>query len=223
MLASAWLTNYFATTHYSESNYVAMTSGQFTACQQKDGTAASCHQNVPNLFQDLAPAGDSFTTWSESMPAPCFLVNAGGDATQNHYAAKHNPQLFFDNVEGDTLGGSWLNNGSNQGGAFCQATNIPAGSASVPNDMSVFNNALAGTPGAPAISDFNLVVPNECEDAHSNCKPPGNPITQFDNFLAREVPLIRDYINAHGGLLIVTFDEGVTAWRKRKGVISRRR
>src|SRR6266487_132878 len=31
---SAWLTNYFATTHYSESNYVAMTSGQFTACEQ---------------------------------------------------------------------------------------------------------------------------------------------------------------------------------------------
>jgi hypothetical protein len=89
--------------------------------------------------------------------------------------------------------------------------------------MSVFNNALAGATGAPAISDFNLVVRNECEDAHSNCKPAGNPITQFDNFLAREVPLIRDYINAHGGLLIVTFDEGVTAWRKRKGVISRRR
>lgn len=208
--ASAWLTNYFATTHYSESNYVAMTSGQFTACQQKDGTAASCHQNVPNLFQDLALAGDTFTTWSESMPAPCFLVNAGGDATQNHYAAKHNPQLFFDNVEGDTLGGGWLNNGSNQGGTFCQATNIPAGSANVPNDMSVFNNALAGVPGAPAISDFNLVVPNECEDAHDNCKPAGNPITQFDNFLAREVPLIQNYINAHGGLLIVTFDEGIT-------------
>jgi phosphatidylinositol-3-phosphatase len=207
--ASAWLTNYFATTHYSESNYVAMTSGQFTACQQKDGTAASCHQNVPNLFQDLALAGDTFTTWPESMPAPCYLVNAGGDATQNHYAAKHNPQLFFDNVEGDTLNGNWLNNGSNQGGTFCTATNLPAGSASVPNDMSVFNNALAT--GAPTISDFNLVVPNECEDAHDNCKPAGNPITQYDNFLAREVPLIQNYINAHGGLLIVTFDEGITS------------
>jgi hypothetical protein len=209
--ASAWLTNYFATTHYSEANYVAMTSGQFTQCQQKDGPAASCHQNVANLFQDLGLAGATFTTWSESMPAPCFLVNAGGDATQNHYAAKHNPQLFFDNVEGDTLGGSWLNNGFNQGGAFCQATNIPAGSASVPNDMSVFNDALAGAPGAPAISDFNLVVPNECEDAHDNCKPAGNPVTQFDDFLAREVPLIQNYINAHGGLLIVTFDEGITS------------
>lgn len=27
---AAWLTNDWATTHYSESNYVAMTSGQFT-------------------------------------------------------------------------------------------------------------------------------------------------------------------------------------------------
>ena len=215
--ASAWLTNYFATTHYSEANYVAMTSGQFTECQQKDGTAASCHQNVSNLFQDLAMANDTFTTWSESMPAPCFLVNAGGDAAQNHYAAKHNPQLFFDDVEGDTLGGSWLNNGSNQGGAFCAgsdalpATNISAGSASVPNDMSVFNDALAGARGAPAISDFSLVVPNECEDAHDNCRPAGNPITQFDGFLAREVPLIQNFINSHGGLLIVTFDEGITS------------
>src|SRR5437773_951890 len=41
---SAWLTDYWATTHYSESNYVAMTSGQFTKCEQKDGSVASCHQ-----------------------------------------------------------------------------------------------------------------------------------------------------------------------------------
>ena len=50
---SAWLTNYWATTHYSESNYVAMTSGQFTPCEQADGSIASCHQDVPNLFNQL--------------------------------------------------------------------------------------------------------------------------------------------------------------------------
>ncbi len=210
---SAWLTNYWATTHYSESNYVALTSGQFTECQQKDGTTASCHQNVDNLFQQMAHARTSFTTWSESMPSPCYLFNTGGDSTLNHYAAKHNPQLFFDNVEGDSLGGTWLNN-NNQGGTFCQGTNIATGGTG-PNDMSVFNNALTGTSGAPPISDFNLVVPNECEDAHSNCSPAGNPILQFDDFLNNEVPLIQSYINAHGGLLIVTFDEGVTSSPKR--------
>jgi Phosphoesterase family len=214
---SAWLTNYWATTHYSEANYVAMVSGQFTTCEQKDGTTTSCHQDasVDNLFNQMGHASTaiSFTTWSESMPAPCYLFNTGGDAGLNHYAAKHNPQLFFDNVEGDTLGGSFVNV-NNQGGAYCRATNIATGGTG-PNDMSVFNDALAGTSGAPAISDFNLVVPNECEDAHDNCKPVGNPILQFDDFLTREVPLIQSYINAHGGLLIVTFDEGVTNSPKR--------
>ena len=38
--ASAWLTNYFALTHFSEANYVGMMSGQFTACQQFDGSTA---------------------------------------------------------------------------------------------------------------------------------------------------------------------------------------
>src|SRR5437660_10170179 len=46
---SAWLTNYRATTHYSEPNYVAMTSGQFTARAQADGSIASCHQHYPDL------------------------------------------------------------------------------------------------------------------------------------------------------------------------------
>lgn len=212
---SAWLTDYWATTHYSESNYVAMTSGQFTECQQKDGTTAKCHQDVENLFHQLTGPRKTFTTWSESMPDPCHLFNTGGDPTLNHYAAKHNPQLFFDNVEGNAVtavgSGAWVNV-NDQGGTFCQQTNIATGGTG-PNDMSGFEAALASN--APTISDFNLVVPNECEDAHSNCKPAGNPILQFDDFLAREVPLIQDYIRANGGLLIVTFDEGVTSSPKR--------
>jgi phosphatidylinositol-3-phosphatase len=213
MPASASLTNYWATTHYSEANYVAMTSGQFTQCEQKDGTVASCHQDKENIFRQLAAAGLTSTTWSESMPAPCYLVNTGADKTLNHYAAKHNPQLIFDNVEGGAtataVGSGTFVDVNNQGGAYCQATNVSASaSASSPNDMSVFNNALRANSG---FSDFNLVVPNECEDGHSNCKPAGNPITQFDNFLAQEVPPIQRYIADNGGLLIVTFDEGVTS------------
>jgi hypothetical protein len=116
--------------------------------------------------------------------------------------------LFPD--EGDSVtavGSGVFVNANDQGGALCKATNIATGGTG-PNDMSGFEAALAAD--SSTISDFNLVVPNECEDAHSNCKPAGNPIGQFDAFLAREVPLIQEYINAHGGLLIVTFDEGVT-------------
>lgn len=196
---SAWLTNYFAITHYSEANYVAMTSGQFTPCEQHDGSVASCHQNVPNLFSALDTAGVSWQSWMESMPQQCYLTSAGGDSTLNHYAPKHNPALIYDNVEGTS--GVW----TNPGGPECQANDIPAGTTG-PNDMSTFNTAL--TTGA--VAQFNLVVPNECEDGHSNCKPAGNPITQYDNFLAREVPLI-EASPAFGtnGVIIITFDEGL--------------
>src|SRR5436190_22541774 len=33
---SAWLTDYWAISHYSTSNYIAMTSGQFIPCEQAD-------------------------------------------------------------------------------------------------------------------------------------------------------------------------------------------
>ena len=68
--------------------------------------------------------------------------------------------------------------------------------------MSAFNAALANHT-APA---FNYVVPNMCEDGHDNCKPAGNVLTQFDDFLSREVPLIQQaYPDA---TVIVTYDEG---------------
>ena len=221
--SSAWLTNYWATTHYSESNYAAMTSGDFTACEQKDGKVTACHQDIDNLFNQLANNGKTFLTWSESMPKPCYLFNTGTDSAQNHYAAKHNPQLLYDNVEGDIPWtqpghGTYVINPDNTGGSFCASTNVSmGGDGTQRNDTTLFNDVLTGNApqNAPSIADFNLVVPNECEDGHSNCKPEGNPITQFDDFLKNEVPLIQDYITAHGGLLLVTFDEGVTSSPKR--------
>src|SRR5689334_23736052 len=96
---SAWLTNYFAVTHFSEANYAAMTSGTFTDCQQFDGAIASCHQNVQNLFNQLDAAGISWQSWLESMPSPCYVVSAGSAKTLNHYGAKHNPAVFYDRSE----------------------------------------------------------------------------------------------------------------------------
>jgi hypothetical protein len=203
---SAWLTNYFATTHYSEANYVAMTSGQFTACEQKDGSIASCHQDVPNLFNQLDQTygPGAWQSWMESMPFACDVSSAGGDPTLNHYAPKHNPALNFDNVAG-TWSGTTLMPSSE-----CLSQDIPAGTTG-PNNMDYFNAALCDAPATctPSVSRFNFVVPNECEDGHSNCQPPGNEVLQFDDFLKREVPLIlASPAFGPNGVLIVTFDEG---------------
>jgi hypothetical protein len=206
MPQSAWLTNYFALTHFSEANYVGMTSGQFTHCQQFDGSAASCHQAVPNLFAQLHDAGLTWTSWMESMPSPCFLTSTGGTRTQNHYGAKHNPAIFYDDIEG---GGTWTDPAP--ASSQCVANDIPAGTTD-PNDMSVFDGALAGTAGSPALANFNLVVPNECEDGHDNCPPQGNGVSQFNDFLSREVPKIQAWatLNDPNTVIIVTFDEGTS-------------
>jgi phosphatidylinositol-3-phosphatase len=197
---SAWLTNYWATTHYSESNYVAMTSGQFTPCEQKDGSIASCHQNVPNLFNQLDQTYGSgaWQSWMESMPFACDTASAGGDKTLNHYAPKHNPALIFDDVAG-TWSGTTLTPSSE-----CLNQDIPAGTTG-PDDMSAFNSALQ----SGAVSRFNFIVPNECEDGHSNCSPSGNEVGQFDAFLQREVPLItQSPAWGSNSVLFITFDEG---------------
>ena len=198
---SAWLTDYFALTHFSEANYVGMTSGQFTSCQQFDGSVASCHQDVDNLFHQLDVAGVSWQSWMESMPSPCYLTSAGGTKTLNHYAPKHNPALFFDDIEG--AGGVWSATDMSK---ECLTRDIPAGTTG-PNDMSAFDSALA----KGKVARFNYVVPNECEDAHDNCSPTGSSITQFDDFLAREVPkILASKAFGSDGVLIITFDEGTS-------------
>jgi phosphatidylinositol-3-phosphatase len=208
---SAWLTNYWATTHYSEANYVAMTSGQFTPCEQKDGQISSCHQPAgqDNLFHQLDetyPGTTPWQSWMESMPAPCYVSSFGSDAGLNKYRAKHNPALIFDNVAGSWNGTTF--NPSSE----CLNQDISTGETASgvgPNDMSVFNKALQDN----TVSRFNFIVPNECEDAHDNCKPVGNPVLQFDQFLNREIPLIQNsaaYQANSNGVIIVTFDEGTT-------------
>lgn len=204
---AAWLTDYFAVTHFSEANYAAMTSGQFTRCQQFDGSIASCHQQTPNLFRQLTDASVSWRSWMESMPTPCQVTSAGAPKTLNHYAPKHNPAVFYDDVEG--LGGVWSADPAGQS-QLCKTQDIPTGSATVGNDMSGFDTALAHAKYA-TFPRFNYIVPNECEDGHDNCQPQGNGVTQFDAFLAREVPKIMSS-PAFGpdGLLIITYDEGTS-------------
>ena len=195
---SAWLTNYWAISHYSTSNYIAMTSGQFLPCHQADEKPATCNQNVNNLFHQLDVVGVSWLEWNESMPEPCLLVNAGSSRDGNSYRVKHNPAVYYANIEGGDFSGE-------QGtSAECLHRVITMGDTTY-NDTSAFDDALADGD----VADFNYIVPNECEDGHDNCKPQGNNIRQFDDFLAREVPQIMDSPAwTSNDLIFVVYDEG---------------
>ena len=70
--------------------------------------------------------------------------------------------------------------------------------------MVTFNDALA----TGDVARFNTVIPNGCEDGEANCKPVNHRYTQFDDFLATEVPKI-EASPAFGtnGVIIVVYDE----------------
>jgi phosphatidylinositol-3-phosphatase len=188
--SSAWFTNYYAATHWSQANYVALTSGQFTPCEQKD-LGYACRDEVDNVFHQLDGAGMSWKVWLESGTAKCDTGSGGSCASNDPcpltgFYTTGNPPINFTDIPYDE----------------CLANDVPAGT---PDDgMVTFNDALTNGD----VADYNLVIPNGCEDGEANCKPLNDRYLQFDTFLAHEIPLIESS-PAFGddGVIVVTYDE----------------
>jgi hypothetical protein len=198
---AAWLTQYYAATHWSQANYVALVSGQFTPCEQKDG-GVLCHQNVDNLFHQLDSANLTWKTWLEGGSAKCDTGSGGTCSSETAcpltgFYTTGNPAIDFDNIEG--ANGVWSATNLSQ---ECLQNDVPAGTEQ--NTMDFFHQALA----TGQVANFNLIIPNGCEDGESNCGPIYNRYTQFDAFLQREVPLIQQS-SAFGpnDVIIVVYDE----------------
>lgn len=199
---SAWFTGYNSVTIGSLADYIALTSGQYAACQRK----GPCGRfDVPNIFAEATAAGVSWKDWNESMPSNCYGSKAGSLARWNYYKPGHNPSLFFTNLKAGSP-------------SQCGRFDVPAGSTN-PVDMSAFEAALArGT-----VPRYNFVTPNGCEAGYLSCygydglaapTRKVNPIREFDHFLHKEIPAIQQSPACAGGtpgngcLIVVTFDEG---------------
>lgn len=137
--------------------------------------------DVPSIFSQLGNGG--WKDWNESMPTNCHLGASGSTTSFNAYKPGHNPALYYT-------------------GLPCSTYDVPTGGTG-PNDMSGFNNALA----AGNMPRYNFVSPNLCEDSYHTCT--GNIVTEYNNFLKKEIPLI-EASPAFGsdGVIFVTYDEG---------------
>ncbi|MEA2218281.1 MAG: phosphatidylinositol-3-phosphatase [Solirubrobacteraceae bacterium] len=184
--AGAWLSNYRTfTTSSSLGEYVAMVSGQYTRCEANNALPARCHQTSPNLFAQLDASGRTWRDWQESMPSPCYRADAGTPSRHDEYSAHHNPALYFTGLR-----------------ASCRADNLPMGATGA-KATEAFDAALA----SGDVGNFNLVVPNDCENGHDPCG--GDRVRHFDAFLAREIPRIEASPAFGGdGVIVVTWDEG---------------
>jgi phosphatidylinositol-3-phosphatase len=83
-------TNYFAVTHPSLPNYLALVGGS-TFGITTDCT--TCFVSAPNLAADrVSPSGRTWRGYMESMPSTCFVGDSGT------YAQKHDPFIYFNDI-----------------------------------------------------------------------------------------------------------------------------
>ena len=83
-------TNYFAASHPSLPNYLALTAGG-TFGIASDCT--TCFVNATNLADQVEASGRSWKAYMEDMPTPCYLGPWSGN-----YAMKHNPFVYFTDI-----------------------------------------------------------------------------------------------------------------------------
>jgi phosphatidylinositol-3-phosphatase len=88
-------TAYYAVSHPSLPNYLALVSGS-TWGTSSDCT--DCYVEGANLASQLKSAGISWGAYFEGMPGPCFT----GPESGGTYAKKHDPFVYFDDVRADT-------------------------------------------------------------------------------------------------------------------------
>ncbi len=96
------LTNFYAETHPSEPNYIALTSGGL----QGTSTDGSYDLTVPNLFDQMDASGHSWHVYAQGYPGNCFgsfqaLPVTDGVGASGDYVRKHNPAISYTSISGN--------------------------------------------------------------------------------------------------------------------------
>jgi len=89
----ALATNYFAVSHPSEPNYIAMIAGS-TLNITNDGSVSQNQRLVTNLADLFKAKNVSWRAYEESMPIPCDA----NDSSDGLYVTKHDPFVYMADI-----------------------------------------------------------------------------------------------------------------------------
>ena len=137
--------------------------------------------------------------WASQLNAP------PGAPTKAHddYKRKHDPFEYYHSITGlNPASGTNYDTPGHTPAADCDANVVP---------MARIFDDLKSEKTTPA---FSYITPNQCNDGHDDtpfCSDGTTVggVTQIDKFLPTIVdPILASPAYAHGGLLIITFDEG---------------
>lgn len=83
-------TNYYAASHPSLPNYLALTAGS-TFGITSDCT--TCYVNATNIADQVEASGRSWKAYMEDMPSACYT-----GASYGNYAMKHDPFMYYNDI-----------------------------------------------------------------------------------------------------------------------------
>lgn len=182
----ALATNYSDSgTHPSLPNYLTLISGapQYAGILDVDPTnaLAGFPKDAPNLATQLESMKIPWRSYQESMGSPCALTASG------KYAPKHDPFLYFKDVQGDA--------------ALCAKTNVD------------YTKLAEDLPTLPY--RYVFITPNLTSDGHDpvdlfgNASDPVASLKTSDAWAKTEIgdKLMKSQAYLNGGVIFVTWDE----------------
>ena len=91
--------DFYAETHPSEPNYIALTSGGL----QGTSTDGAYDLSVPNLFDQIEAAGRTWHVYAQGFPGNCYQGSQGdmvvdGTGAAGDYVRKHNPAISYTSI-----------------------------------------------------------------------------------------------------------------------------
>lgn len=163
--------------HPSEANYLWMAAGQnFGVLDDEDPIAHSLN-STSHIADQLEMAGVSWKTYQEGMGAPCGLTSHG------RYAAKHNPFVYFSDING-------FNGNGFDPSQRCIDHVV---------DYSVLDQDIA----AGTVPRYVFITPTLDHDMHDGS------IEEGDAWLANEIPkIMATDAYQKGGVIFLLWDEG---------------
>jgi phospholipase C len=163
--------------HPSEPNYIWMVAGENFGVLDDSDPVKHPIDASGHIADQLELAGLSWKTYQESMGEPCGLTSHG------RYAAKHNPFVYFDDING------W------DGKAFQPSARC--------NEHVVDYSQLDVDIAAHDVPKYVFITPNLDDDMHDGS------VAQGDQWLSREVPkIMATDAYKNGGVIFLLWDEG---------------
>ena len=168
--------------HPSEPNYIWLEAGSNLGITTDDDPSPTHHlTETDHLVSQLAKAGLTWKSYVEDIDgSSCPLASSG------KYAAKHVPQIFFDDVA--------------------------TPSKNCTDHIRPYSELSTDLSGGTGLARYDFITPNLCNDMHGNLAFSGGclpDVATGDTWLSKEVPKILDSAAyKDNGALFILWDEG---------------